>query len=415
MKRIGALLIALCIPGTLALGWVSFPLSPPLAGISFRLLGHSHAEMQPALMSYGIAAGVILIFAAWAYRRAAFRQLYWAGAGLLLLVAAAPLQVAFYDPALLKWLASEADWQQRALQFARTYQPANFGSEAAVWPLLPLDTVSDRLVAGWYFMGLGWYFTALGALVVTFVALSNVAARSRTRLVAATVALLLATLGFFARTPYAAQRMLVNAMRAEGRGAGAVAVNRYREATRLDGWWALSTRLHERIGAIDAALGQRDNPEYRIYRAELMLSQGHPREAIAEYEQLGAARELAPLARSRAADIWTEFGLQLYAVGSFGSAVRAWQNALVQEPSDWLAAFCLTRGYFAIARYREAANLAANFSNTSDPVFFADLLCNAGDAQAREGDFGAAHSAYWSSYHSDYVYNRRALASLVGP
>jgi hypothetical protein len=87
----------------------------------------------------------------------------------------------------------------------------------------------------------------------------------------------------------------------------------------------------------------------------------------------------------------------------------------VLEPSDWLAAFCLTRGYFAVGRNQEAADLAEKFSKASDPVFLADLRCNIGDARTRDGAFAAAHAEYWSSYHRDYVYNRRALESLVGP
>jgi tetratricopeptide (TPR) repeat protein len=415
VKRTGSLLIVLCIPGALTLGWVSFPLSPPLAGISFRILEHSQPGMGLALTSYGAAASVLLLIAADAYRRKAFIQVYWVATAFLLLVAAAPLQIAFSDPVLLRLLASEADWQQRALEFAHYYQPANFGSEAAVWPLLPLDTVSDRLIAGWYFMGIGWYVTLLTTLVMMIASLNGVVGKYRARLVFTALALMSLMVGLFVKSPQAAQHALVKAIRAEGHGAVDQARGRYLEVMRLDGWWALRTDLRERIGVIDATLGRTDSSEYRIYRAQVMLDQGHPREAIAEYEQLAASRELAFFARSRAADIWTDFGLQLYAIGSFGSAVRAWQNALAQEPLNWLAAFCLTRGYFAVGRNQEAADLAEKFSNATDPVFLADLHCNVGDARMRDGDFAAAHAKYWSSYHWDYVYNRRALASLVGP
>jgi tetratricopeptide (TPR) repeat protein len=415
VRYLGSLLLLLCIPAALRLGWVSFPLSRPLAGICFRLLGHSQPGLGPALTSYGAAAGVIFLIAAVSYWRKALRQLYWAATALLLLVAAAPLQIAFSDPALLKWLADEADWQQRALQFSHHYLPANFGSEAEIWPLLPLDTVPDRLVAGWYFMGIGWYVTLLVAFGIMFAALSGVAARSRARLVATTMALLLLMLGLFVALPQAAQYVLVEAVRAEGRGAVDEARRDYVEVMRLDGWWTLRTDLHERIGVIDASFGRTDTPEYRIYRAELVLDQGRPLEAIAEYEQLATSPELAAFARSRAAGVWTDFGLQLYGTGSFGSAVRAWQKALAHKPSDWLAAFCLTRGYFAVGRNQEAVDLADKFSKTSDPVFLADLTSNVGDARTREGALAAAHVAYRSAYYSDYVYNRRALSSLVGP
>jgi tetratricopeptide (TPR) repeat protein len=416
VRYVGWLLCLVCIAAAaLTLGWVSFPLSTPLTGICFRVLQHSQPGMSPALASYGASASVIFLIAADAYRRRAFRQLYWAATALMLLVAAAPMQVAFSDPSLLKWLADEADWQQRALKFSRQFLPANFGSEADVWRLLPLDTVPDRLVAGWYFMGIGWYVTLLAALVIMFAALSGVAARSRVRLVATTMALLLLMLGLFVRAPQASQQALVEAVRAEGRGAVNEARRHYFEAIRLDGWWALRTELHERIGVIDASLGRTGTPEYRIYLAELMLDQGRPLETIAEYEQLSALPHLAAFGRSRAAGVWTDLGLQLYETGSFGSAVRAWQKALAHEPSDWLAAFCLTRGYFAVGRNREAVDLAEKFSKTSDPVFLADLLSNVGDARTREGALASAHEAYLWSFHWDYVHNRRALASLVGP
>lgn len=415
MKRIGPLLMLLCIPGALAFGWISFPLSAPLTGMSYRILEGSQRGAGSALMSYGVVAGVLLLIAAEAYERRTFRLVYWVATLLLLLVAAAPLQLAFSDPGLLKWLASEADWQQQALRFAHYYQPANFGAEATVWSLLPLATVPDRLIAGWYFMGLGWYVTLLAALAVTFTALRSVPGKSRVRLLPTTLGLLLLVIGLFLRSPWAAQRALVEAIRAEGHGKLDEARGRYLEVMLLDGWWTLRTELHERIGAIDAMLGRTDSPEYRIYRAEVMLDQGRPREAIAEYEQLATSREFGPFARSRVVAIWTDFGLQLYAIGSFGSAVQAWQTALVLEPSDWLAAFCLTRGYFAVGRNQEAADLAEKFSKASDPVFLADLRCNIGDARTRDGAFAAAHAEYWSSYHRDYVYNRRALESLVGP
>ena len=91
VRYLGSLLLLLCIPAALSFGWVSFPLSRPLAGICFRLLGHSQPGLGPALTSYGAAAGVIFLIAAVSYWRKALRQLYWVATALLLLVAAAPL------------------------------------------------------------------------------------------------------------------------------------------------------------------------------------------------------------------------------------------------------------------------------------------------------------------------------------
>jgi hypothetical protein len=81
----------------------------------------------------------------------------------------------------------------------------------------------------------------------------------------------------------------------------------------------------------------------------------------------------------------------------------------------WLAAFYLSRGYFAVGRYQEAASLGdACVGRVSDPVFRANLYSNSGDAHTRQGDLAQGHLKYFFSYYFDYVYNKRGLSSLVG-
>jgi hypothetical protein len=409
-------LLLVCIPGVLHLGWVGFPLSRPLTGAAFPLVVQWHAGSQPMLVSYGAAASVLLVFAAVARWRESFTQLYWAGGALLVLATVAVLQVAFRDPVMLRRLADEADWQQAAQQFTLRYLPTNLGSENVVWQTLALDTVQGRLAAGWYYMGCGWYLALIAGLITAAVGLSGAAAMARVRLTAVTVSLLVLVSGIFLDGPLEAHRAVVEGASAEARNDPHRALEHYLAALKLDEWDALRIDIRERIGKVRADLGQTSTPEYRIYRAEALLDQGRSSDAIGQYEKLESSEgSLAALARSRAAAIWTNLGLQLYAIGSFGGAVQAWQQALAQVPSHWLAAFLLTRGYFVIGRYAEATELAKGFLNSSDPVFVANLYSNLGDAYTRAGDFAGGHVAYGSSYTSDYVYNRRGIASLVGP
>jgi hypothetical protein len=415
VRVIASLLLAICVPAVLLLGWVGFPLSPALAGISFPLLGHWRAGSGPLLVSYGSAASLLLLLAAVARWRESFGWLYFVATGLLLLTAAAMLQVGFGDPVMLKRLADEADWQQAAQQFNLRNLPTNFGSEAVVWPTLPLATTAQRLIAGWYFMGVGWYVTMIAALAAAVTGLSGIRA-SRLSFMVVVVGFLLMTFATFVTQPLEGQYAILAASNAEAQGDAHEASRLYLKAMKLDGWNALRTDLRERLGEVRANLGQTGAPEYRIYRAEILLARGRVSEAIAQYDTLATCGgELGLLATSRAAAIWTNLGLQLYETGSFGGAVQAWEQALAREPSNWLAAFWLTRGDFAVGRYHAAVSVAERLLKSSDPVALANLYSNLGDARMRAGALGAGRSAYRSSYQSDYVCNRRAIASLVGP
>jgi O-antigen/teichoic acid export membrane protein len=99
-----------------------------------------------------------------------------------------------------------------------------------------------------------------------------------------------------------------------------------------------------------------------------------------------------------------------------GAAVDAWRAALVRN-SDLLApALYLTRGYTLVGRYYEAAEVAqAIIPKVIDPNVRGYLYSNLADAELAMGNLQPAHDAYFKSYYYNYVNNRHALASLVGP
>jgi tetratricopeptide (TPR) repeat protein len=416
MKAIICLLLISFVPAICLLSWIGFPLSPSITGTHFPLLRQLRLPSQASLLSYGSLSALVLLLGADAVRRRNQRLLCLAAATLLVLVVSAPLQVAFGDPLLLDRLAREADWQHRAIKFSRQFLPANLGSEATTWSTLPLNTVAERLIAGWYFMGLSWYVSLVAALLLIVIALNSLARRSQVQFGLLAGMVLFFTSLFFLKGPLIAQHAFVEGIRNVARGDLIDARRHYLEAEEYDRWDGLQIDFRERLGTVDTSLGRTGSPEARIFVAEQMVDRGRTLEAIAEYQKLATSHaEVAAVAQSRLTDLLTYLGLQFYEIGSFGRAVDAWHQAFTYDSSNYLAAFFLTRGYFAIGMYQEAANIAGKFLNTSDPVLRANLYCNWADARIREGSQPRAHIAYKRAYDLAYTVDRRALQSLVGP
>jgi tetratricopeptide (TPR) repeat protein len=253
------------------------------------------------------------------------------------------------------------------------------------------------------------------ALLMMVIAFHRVPPRSRSQFVLLAGMALSFPWFLFLKGPFAAQRAFVQGARSVARGDLADARRHYLEAQHQDPWNGLRIDFRERLGAIDASLGRTGSSEARIFVAEQLIDRGRTIEAIAVYQKLATSRaDVAAVAQSRLTDLWTDLGLQFYEIGSFERAVDAWRQALAYNRSHYLAAFCLTRGYFAVGMYREAADIAAKFSDTSDPVVRANLYCDWADARIRDGSLAGAHVAYKRAYDLDYFFNRRALQSTVG-
>jgi hypothetical protein len=429
IRSLGCAALLMLIPAVLLAWWVAFPLSRELRGLAFSISGYSPGHPPVVPTSFGVLAAIVLVLAAVAcLPEKPSSYLCAAGGGLLLIAFWAFLKVALGDAGLLVALAREAESGQAAYLFSTQYTLPIFANEPTVWTQISFATIGNRLISAWYFMGLGWYVTLTTALALLVVGAHSGGSRG-TRWVMGTVVLCVVLLAvLFLWNPVAAQRAITRAAWAEAHGRREDAIADYRRAMRLDGWHARNVGVYQRIGAIDAGLGRTSTAEYRIYYAEDLVAQIQPfaaipqsvtigqlPEAIAVYDGLAAGgSSISELARTRAAELWTEYGLHLFAAGAFGSAVDAWEKALAREPGMWLASFYLTRGYFVVGRYRDAAELAKVVAATSDPVWFAILSCNIGDAHTRMGDLDFGHRAYFNAYDLDYFMDDRALYSLFG-
>jgi tetratricopeptide (TPR) repeat protein len=120
--------------------------------------------------------------------------------------------------------------------------------------------------------------------------------------------------------------------------------------------------------------------------------------------------------RRREAELYTQYARQLHALAAYGAAVTASENGLERDPGSLLAAYYLSRDYFLIGRYADAAALSVKLAlELHDPTFRANLFSDAGDAYTKLGAFEDAKVAYRHSYQYDYVLNLRGLSALNGP
>ena len=415
MKLLVWLLALSLMASVLLCKWVAFPISNQLRGFRFSPLGYS--SPHAFFWSYGALAALLIIVWTIAFQRGIGRVLCLVGMGLLMLALTTLMQVAFYDPALLKRLGSEADQAQMAVYFSSQYLPPNPWIEPARWRFLTFDSLADRMWSGWYFLSFGWYATVTAGVAAISVGLQYIDSRRRTRMLLIAGSALIALAVILSSSHIRAQLAIDRAAFAVSTGQLQQAVTSYHQAIRLDGWNQLNPYVYARIGEIDSASGRTNTFEYRIYHAELLASQNNYPSAIAEYHELAiSSHNNLTWAPIREAALWTSYGQSLLNAGATGEAVAAFENALSLDSSNWLAAFCLSRGYYLSGRYRQTIDLITRLlDQLSDPQVRAGLYCDLGDAHMRAGDLGAAHLAYRRAWAVDEKLARRTLTSLVGP
>jgi hypothetical protein len=401
--------------------WVAFTLSDRIRALRSSILGYSPDHPGNPLLSWGLAAALTFAVAAVTFQRKHWRLLGLAGATLLLMSLAGLLQVAFAEPALLKTLADEQSEWVGVQEFQNTYLPTAVREERsnAKGPALAasINTVWDRLVAARYFMGRAWYLTAFLGLCSFCYATAHLSSpRDRNRLMGGTLAIAICLIIGFSTRPIIGAVMVVRGHQAEAEGNPNLAIQRYRKAMRVDDWFAVHTDLYQRIGTIDANFGRIDTLEYGVFTSERLFAEGNFAEAIEALQKVEPkAGKFAWVFRSREADMWVIFGKELYKKGAVAAAIPTWQHALAKNPFQWVAAFCLARGYFEVTRYQESiAVLQQMIKGIRDPFLRAGLDDDLGDDYMRLGDAEAAKLVYRHSYLIDYVLNWRGLSDPIG-
>jgi tetratricopeptide (TPR) repeat protein len=409
-----------CIGLVLSLHWVALTLSNQISGLHFPIFGYVPNHAANPLLSWGVAAALLFVLAAWTYSHRQWRTLSLVGAALLLMCFFSLLQVAFGNAALLKKLVDEEKEWVTIQKFQGRFQPTCFRVEESNsdGPILTanIQTAWDRLVVARYFMGMGFYLTVTVGLLCFLYAKAHLLAQERSRLTKGTLLIAACLAIVFCSRAVAAHILVTWGHAAEASGNPDLAIHRYRRAMRLDPWFAVRMGLYQRIGAIDANFGRSDTLEYGVFDSERLFAQGDFQEAIARLEKvIPNAGNLAQVLREREAEMWAEYGLVLYNQHAIAAAIPTWETALARDPSRRLAAYCLARAYFAVGRYQESLTLTQRVIGAiRDPVMHAQLLSDLGDAYTRLGQLAPAHVAYRQSFLLDYVYNWRGLSGTVG-
>ena len=409
-------LVALpCMAAEVFAKWLCFPLTKQLKGSQFPLLAYSPQAQNFSILSYGVTAAVLSGVAAWSLTRGKYRLLCWMGAGLIWLNALSILQVACIDGPLLQELDSQWSQQQLIASFTKKALPENKGDEPSMWPHLPLQTVAERLIAGWYFVHLGWWW----ALFAGFAALGfGLWGEKRFTMVWITLGGTAALLFISAARPMLAEVAGARAHVAEARGEPDKAIEGYRKAIRLDGWVARMPDLYERIGAIDATFQRTNTIEYGMYHAEMASTQTDMAKSISELSALipRASEPLAGVLRRRTGELLVQYALTEHLRGAYGAAVNECEQALRFDSRSVVAAYYLSRDYYLIGAYQNAIDVTkTTLKRVDDPTARADFCSNLGDAYTKLNAYSEAKLAYRESYWLDYLLNRRALSALTGP
>lgn len=415
----GAGAILICAAASLCCMWVNFTLSDELYGFRYSIGAYSPSHHYVILLSFGVIAVLLLVAAAAAVvlRKPDLQCVL--GGALLLVVLCAYLRIALGNADLLMELGRQSNWWT---QIFSGKGPSAIDRD--VWSELSFNTIYDRLYTGWYYLGLGWYLALFASLSIFATGARNRGIRSTWRPAGLLALLSVLMVGIFLYRPAIAEREFENAVKSQVLGRPLQAISQYREAMRLDDWYALNPVVYVRVGQAFATMNRTDTPEYQIYRAEQIYAEnqgssdiGDLPEAIGIYKRIaGMSGRIGVVARIRAADLMNFYGFHLFQSGAFGQAVEQWDEVFALDPDNWLAAYYVGQGYPTVGRYRDLATVSQRFiDNCSDPLILGILYSNLGDANTWLGQLNAGHRAYYHSYDIDYAYNMRGIASLVGP
>ena len=150
--------------------WVYFAFSRHPLGLQLPLLANIGLIPHVSLLSYGVV-GIAVLTTGLVLIRRSTTYLAFAVAILMAMWVALPFQIAFQRPAFLSRLIAETQELSMIRDFTRTYLPPNYGPDEDYSREFNTDTLWDRFVAAYSFLGVGWYCFGLGSLlIVTYVA-----------------------------------------------------------------------------------------------------------------------------------------------------------------------------------------------------------------------------------------------------
>ena len=403
------------VVGSVLLKWVYFAFSRHPLGLQLPILRNIGPIPHLSLLSYGVVGIAVLTIGLVLMRRST-TYLAFAVAILMAMWVALPFQIAFQRPAFLSRLIAETQELSMIRDFTRTYLPPNSGPDEDYPREFNTDTLWDRFVAAYSFLGVGWYCFGLGSLLIgTYVA--RLPAEERMRAMAlggipAGVVIILLTPSLIG------QHYFISACTVQAQGAREKAITYYRRAMWFDRWREQDINIYAAIGDLERLSGlSKDSPEQHISKAREFKEQREYDLAVLELARAAEwGNTAASVARRESARIRVDFGTALYRGGGIGAAVTQWQQAVVEEPVQQQGlSFLIARGNYDLGRYQDSLDAAKGVLRASgDKLILANAYSVAGDCYTKLGLDVEARKSYSLSLKQAAFSNFWGMSRLTG-
>jgi tetratricopeptide (TPR) repeat protein len=403
---------------SLVLHWFNPVTTPAFSALAFPLLGP--ARLWPKLftpISYGTPALLVCLLGYIGWR--AKQQWMVLGSALLLLLLGATffLEITCWEPSWLREAMEGGTDFDRFYSFEVSQSIPDAVRGAPAGDLnQTLDGLSDRINGGISALSSGWYFFMGGALLCFIAGLSRRPGRHEVAGVLCGVFLVgVPVLAVQLWVPWQGEQQIARGVAAANRGDFGEAVSYFRRAIAKDKWNQLRPDVYEAIGAVFESTGQRDQPEYHLYRAAQYVAVMKVYQALFELDQAvpRAEQPLTDVIRKMKSDTAQTYGKDLYLHGQIGQARKQIEVAIAATPERvsgyYLAAVCCyeSSDYALGIDYLNHA-----LERTREATLTADLRSTLGDCYFKLGDVDTARSYYLSSRAADDRKNFRALKSL---
>ncbi|MBV8485172.1 MAG: tetratricopeptide repeat protein [Verrucomicrobia bacterium] len=416
--RVGEICFGMVFVGLIPL-WFDPVCTPGFDAFTFPLLGS--ARMWPHLftpLSYGLLGTILCVVGCISWRRGWRTAVLWTIFFLFLLGVTFLLEISCWEPSWLRAAVDGGTDFQRCYKF-EVVQTLPDTVEGV--PEQGLTGVVDglflRLGTGVAAISYGWYYF-LFSLLLCFVAgfaRFNFWPALKASFLPALVILVLCV-GVQVWQPIYGELQVAAGSDAAAKGDLDAAIHHFRRAIAVDKWNRLQSGVYSRIGAVYEAQGQRDKPEYHLYRALRYSQAANIEQALFEWQQALPQAEgaLSDVIRREIVNLTMVYGAQLYTRGQMGDAKRmleiattVWPQQLSGYYLDGMCYFELADYYTAIGRFKEA------LLHTSEPSLIADIRSCLGDCYFKLGDVETARRYYLASIAADNEHNFRGLKSLT--
>jgi tetratricopeptide (TPR) repeat protein len=404
---------------SLALHWFNPVTTPAFSALGFPLL--EPARLWPKLFtpfSYGVL-GLLLCLIGYIGWRVKQQWLVLGTASLLLLLGTTFfLEITCWQPSWLREAVEGGVDFNRFYSFevSQSIPDAVRGAPGGELKQT-IDGLSERINGGISALSSGWYFFMGGAILCFIAGLTR--RRGRNELAVALWGALIIgvpVLGIQLWGPLQGELEIARGVSAANRGAFSEAVNHFRRAIAEDKWNQLRPDVYQAVGAVFEATGQKDQPEYHLYRAAQYVAVMKVYQALFELDQAApqAGPVLADVIRKLRSDTAQVYGKDLYLHGQIGQARKLNELAIAATPERvsgyYLAAVCCyeSSDYALSIDYLRQA-----MARTREATLTADLRSTLGDCYFKLGDVETARSYYLSSRAADDRKNFRALKSLT--